>query len=67
MAVNRGFVYTEQIDGPTAGQRVLEHLSRRHRHSSLEDWRRRLEKGEILLDGVVIEDNAPLKRGQETA
>ncbi|MCU0574553.1 MAG: pseudouridine synthase [Syntrophobacteraceae bacterium] len=67
MALNRGFVYTEQIDGPTAGERVLDHLSRCHRHSSLEGWRRRLESGEIFLDGVVIEDNVPLKPGQELA
>lgn len=67
MVLNRGFVYTERVDGSAAGRRVLDHLSRCHRHSSLEDWRRRLEDGEIFLDGVPVDNNVPLQRGRELA
>lgn len=67
MALNQGFIYREQVEAGSAGTRVLDHLSRLRRHSSLQDWRLRLENGEILLNGVVIEDNVPLQRGQELA
>ncbi len=67
MALNRGFVYREKIDGGRAGVGVLEHLSRHHRHSTREDWGLRLECGEIFLEGRPIARDVILKAGQELA
>jgi len=60
---NQGYAYRERI--PQGGGRVLEHLALRYRHSSLEQWRARLEAGEVELDGEPIAPEAILLAGQE--
>jgi len=64
LALNRGFEYREQINARGCGLTVLDYLSRSYRHSSAEDWRNRLEKGEISLDGLRAPGEAVLKAGQ---
>lgn len=67
MSLNRGFIYMDRIDASQAGTPVIAYLSRRYRHSSPACWRHRLRQGELFLDGVVIEEDVPLKCGQELA
>jgi 23S rRNA pseudouridine1911/1915/1917 synthase len=43
----------------------MEHLSHHYRHSSREEWQRRLERGEIFLDGSSMEKDALLRPGQQ--
>jgi len=64
MGLNHGFIYTERIEAAEAGATVLDYLSRRHRHSSLDLWSRRLREGEIFLDGEAVGEDVALKPGQ---
>ncbi len=43
---------------------MLTYLARQYRHSSLDEWRLRLERGEIFLDGRCATGDVPLKKGQ---
>ena len=63
-AVNGGFTYVETIDGRGAGRALLGHLSARHRHSSPEEWRERIEAGLVLVDGLPARGDDALRRGQ---
>jgi len=62
--MNRGYEYTEQLDVRARGMTVLEYLAGRYRHSSLEVWRERLERGEVTVDGVVASPALLLLSGQ---
>lgn len=50
--MNDGFSYVEQVGSADAGRSVLEHLARTRRHSTLDEWGRRIEAGEVELDGA---------------
>lgn len=63
MTRNRGFAYRERIR--CGGARILDHLATRHRHSTEAQWRERLERGEVELDGRPAEPGAILSAGQE--
>ncbi len=67
MALNKGYTYREKVDGRWAGFTVLEYMSRNYRHSSRGEWLRRLEDGEIHVDGMVLDHNALLRPGQQLA
>jgi len=62
---NQGFEYRAQIDGRGAGLTVLAYLARNYRHSSKEEWRNRLEHGEVAVDGRQVLPDAVLKAGQQ--
>jgi 23S rRNA pseudouridine1911/1915/1917 synthase len=62
--VNDGFTYGEVIGGQAAGATVLDHLTRRYRHSTESIWRARLAAGEVSLDGAVADPTAVLRAGQ---
>ena len=64
MALNRGYEYRERIDHRGNGLAVLAYLSLSYRHSSREEWQRRLEEREIVLDGHLIGADAVLRAGQ---
>jgi 23S rRNA pseudouridine1911/1915/1917 synthase len=67
MALNDGWTYTEQVAPESAGRTVLAHLVSSYRHSSAEEWETRLERGEIEIDGVRVEAQVLLRRGQTLA
>jgi 23S rRNA pseudouridine1911/1915/1917 synthase len=50
--VNDGFSYVEQVGPDESGRSVLEHLARTQRHSTADEWCRRIEAGEVELDGA---------------
>ena len=60
--MNHGFAYRERIQAPVP---VLEHLARSHRHSTEAQWRERIERGELELDGRPALPGALLVPGQE--
>jgi len=64
VALNQGFEYQEKVTSRSAGSTVLHYLSRRYRHSSVGEWRVRLESGLILLDGSPAAAQAVLQTGQ---
>ncbi len=64
MAMNRGWVYREQVDKKAAGQPVLDYYVERYDHSSVVEWRQRIEAGQVTLNGDVIASDTLLDRGQ---
>jgi len=60
--LNAGYAYRERI---LVGQEsVLAHFLRCHRHSTEAQWRRRIEGGEVELDGRVPQPDTLLQVGQ---
>jgi 23S rRNA pseudouridine1911/1915/1917 synthase len=63
-ALNEGFEYRERIGPQAAGQTVRDHLVRRYRHSSVAAWSRRIDAGEVLVDGRTATASDILGAGQ---
>ena len=63
MAYNQGFDYRERIDARGDGLLLLDYLARTYGHSSREEWGRRLERGEILLEGREATPDVILEAG----
>jgi hypothetical protein len=61
---NQGFAYTERVGPGAIGCSVLDHLAGRYRHSTTDEWARRLEAGEVRLDGVAAAPSERLRAGQ---
>lgn len=64
MTLNQGFEYSERVGSRAAGRVVLDYLSRRYRHSTEGEWRDRLYRGLVLLDGSPVSADALLREGQ---
>ncbi len=62
--LNDGYAYTERIGPRGAGLRVLAYLAGRYGHSRPEEWQARLERGEVVLEGVTAQGSETLKAGQ---
>jgi 23S rRNA pseudouridine1911/1915/1917 synthase len=63
MTRNGGYAFRERIR--QGGAPLLEHLARDHAHSSAEQWRARVEAGELELDGRPAGVDAVLAAGSE--
>jgi 23S rRNA pseudouridine1911/1915/1917 synthase len=64
MTKNRGFEYRETLGGEADGERLLDYLCRRYRHSSPREWRERVEEGRVLLDARPVTPDAVIHSGQ---
>jgi 23S rRNA pseudouridine1911/1915/1917 synthase len=62
MTRNRGYAYRERIQDGSTG--LLDHLVRRHPHSTEAQWRARIERGELELDGRPTTAEMTLAAGQ---
>lgn len=62
--MNAGFSYVEQVGAADAGRSVLEHLARTRRHSTVDEWCRRIEAGEVELDGARAGASDRMRAGQ---
>ncbi|HET8947213.1 MAG TPA: RNA pseudouridine synthase, partial [Candidatus Polarisedimenticolia bacterium] len=62
--MNQGFDYRELVPDASGGGTLLDHLVRRHRHSSREEWRERVAAGRVLVDGCVAEPETAIRAGQ---
>ncbi|MCO4772219.1 MAG: RNA pseudouridine synthase [Deltaproteobacteria bacterium] len=60
-SVNEGYIYKEVIDRRGAGQPVDTYLSGRYTHSTLDQWRRHIAEGRVLLDGSPCATDATLQ------
>jgi 23S rRNA pseudouridine1911/1915/1917 synthase len=63
VTLNGGFHYRERVQA--SDLTVLEHFVRRHPHSSASQWRERIERGEVELEGKPPEPGTLLVPGQE--
>ncbi|WP_034386068.1 RluA family pseudouridine synthase [Deinococcus sp. YIM 77859] len=64
MALNNGYTYREELGRRAQGLTVLAYLTRHYPHSAEEDWRARLERGEVRLDGRLVHGPEGLRPGQ---
>ncbi|WP_242052247.1 RluA family pseudouridine synthase [Phormidium sp. FACHB-1136] len=62
-AVNQGWVYQDAIGVAQAGVSLLTYYAKRYRHSSREEWAKRLATGQIYRNGAVIRADAILVAG----
>lgn len=63
MPLNRGYSYRQQIGAGADGTTSLEFLAGAFRHSTIEAWAERIERGEVELDGRVCSTEQRLRRG----
>lgn len=66
-ALNRGWAYRDRVGDGEAGLSVVGFYSRKYRHSDAECWRRRLEDGEIELNGQPVRSDWALAAGDRLA
>jgi 23S rRNA pseudouridine1911/1915/1917 synthase len=62
--MNRGWSYREQVAPEHSGRTVLSYLTSTRRHSTEHDWAARIERGEVEVDGLRVQGEARLHRGQ---
>ncbi len=65
--MNQGFEYREQVGPQAGGRRLLDHLAARHRHSTPDVWRGRIEAGEVSRAGLVAGPDDLLRPGDWVA
>jgi 23S rRNA pseudouridine1911/1915/1917 synthase len=63
VALNTGWTYREQVGSEGAGLSVLDYLAATRVHSTSEEWARRLERGEVEIDGERATTTTILQRG----
>lgn len=61
--LNDGYAYAERIGPRGAGLSVLAYLAGRYEHSTPQEWQARLERGEVVLDGVTAQGSEVLRTG----
>ena len=64
MTLNSGWTYREQVGPEGAGVTILDFLAGAHHHSSTEEWRHRIERGEVEVDGRRVGCEVVLQPGQ---
>ena len=62
--LNRGYAYTTVIGSKHHGQSLLSHLASLYRHSTSEAWQRKLNNGEVTLNGVMATGTECVSAGQ---
>ncbi len=62
--MNRGFTYINRIDGDAAGESVIAFYATRYRHSSESEWRDRIQRGAVRLNGHTVAADTVLRAGQ---
>lgn len=67
MARNEGFTFSSRAGAEGPAVTLLEHLARRHPHTSPGEWRSRIEAGRVLVDGAIASPDAPLARGRRVS
>lgn len=64
MTLNAGFTHREQIGKGAEGRALLAHLSLRYARADEAEWQRRVEDGEVRLDGELAAAEQLLQIGQ---
>jgi len=67
MGLNQGWIYREQVRSSAVGQTVLKYYSTRYRHSSEQEWRAKIESGQVFLDDKRVLTETILQLGQNLA
>ena len=62
--LNRGYAYTSIISSKYHGHGLLAHLARLYKHSTLDEWQRKLDNGEVTLNGVTARGGELVRLGE---
>jgi len=62
--LNRGYAYTTIISSKDHGRTLLSHLASLYSHSTPQAWQRRLNNGEVALNGVTASGSESVTVGQ---
>src|SRR5690349_2020387 len=62
--LNRGYAYTTIISSKCHGPTLLSHLANIYTHSTVQAWQRRLDNGEVTLNGVTASGRESVTSGQ---
>lgn len=62
--LNAGWTYFDAVKSASAGKTVLDYYTERYRHSTREEWRSRIEQGQILLEGQAVNAQTVLRLNQ---
>jgi 23S rRNA pseudouridine1911/1915/1917 synthase len=61
--LNKGYDYPDRVSRSDEGLPVPTFYSRRYRHSTGEEWRKKIERGEVLLNGRAASPDEILRSG----
>ena len=64
VTLNNGWTYREQVGPEGGGLTILDFLAATRLHSTSDEWARRLERGEVEVDGSRVDTSALLHPGQ---
>ncbi len=62
--MNQGWTYFDRVKPAAVGQTVLDYYTSRYQHSTREEWRSRIETGQILLNGQSVTPQTRLSTGE---
>jgi 23S rRNA pseudouridine1911/1915/1917 synthase len=62
--MNRGWSYREQVGPEAVGLTVLSYLTATRLHSTEEEWAKRIERGEVEVEGARVRCNEIVHPGQ---
>ena len=62
--LNRGYAYTTIVSSKYQGQNLLSHLATLYPHSTPQAWQRKLDNGEVTLDGDAATGGESVALGQ---
>lgn len=65
--INNGYAYPDRIEPANAGLSVLAFYTRHYRHSTEAEWRAKIERGEVTLNGRPARPDDPLAAGDRLA
>ena len=62
--MNHGWSYRDRVPPAAAGQTLLDYYTQHYRHSTRDEWRARIEQGQITISGAPSRPEQPLQGGQ---
>jgi len=65
--MNQGWIYRERVTRRDVGRSLLDYYSQRYPHSSRDEWQRRIEQGQVWVDGRQASAEYLLALGQQLA
>jgi len=63
--LSQGYEYRERARKGAAGTNLLQYLAERYPHSTPSQWRERLDAGQVVVNGMRVGPDVPLREGQE--
>lgn len=64
MPLNHGYAYRARVQPLGARQSLADYLAAHYPRASADEWRRRIERGEVHLDGCAVRADAVPRPGQ---